>query len=102
MALRNQVEKALTSLGVTGELKTMAEPKTIPLPKKGTTDQLARAAPAPEMEALLTKASDEKAKPQSTDDFWNEAANAMAKKSANPEVISLEEARKLGIISDGK
>lgn len=102
MALRNQVEKALTSMGVTGELKTIAEPKTIPLPKKGTTDQLAKAAPAPEMEALLTKASDEKAKPQSTDDFWNEAATDMAKKSANPEVISLEEARKLGIISDGK
>lgn len=102
MALRNQVEKALTSMGVTGELKTIAEPKTIPLPKKGTTDQLAKAAPAPDMEALLKKASDEKINPKSSDDFWDEAAQDMAKKSANPDVMSLEEARKLGIISDGK
>ena len=103
VALRTQVGKALTSMGVTGELKAVAEPKTIPLPKKGTTDQLAKAAPAPEMEALLTqKASGGKAKPQSTDDFWNEAAQDLGKKSANPDVLSLEEARKLGIISDGK
>ncbi|HMZ06077.1 MAG TPA: response regulator [Anaerolineales bacterium] len=100
MALRTQVEKALTSLGVTGELTALVEAKTIPTPRKGNTDQLARATPAPDMEALLTNASAGKAK--SNDDFWDEAAQDMAKKSGNPEVISLEEARKLGIISDGK
>ncbi|MBL8063482.1 MAG: response regulator [Anaerolineales bacterium] len=102
MALRGQVEKALTSMGVTGELKAMAEPKTIPVPPKKGTDQLAKATPAPEMEALLTQAPDAKAKSKTTDDFWDEAAQDLGRKSVNPEVLSLEEARKLGIISDGK
>ena len=54
------------------------------------------------MEALLTQATTQKSKVQNTDDFWNEAAQKHANKSVNPEVISLEEARKLGIIPGGQ
>lgn len=101
LALRTQLEKALKSMGVTGELKTVAETQTKPASKKQT-DKLAQATPAPEMEALLSHATTQKTKAQNADDFWNEAAQKHANKSANPEVISFEEARKLGIISDGQ
>lgn len=96
LALRNQIERALKSMGVTGELKAVVDAqKSAP---KRVTDKLAQATPAPEMEALLSQATTQKTKTQNADDFWNEAAQKHANKSANPEVISFEEARKLGII----
>lgn len=69
---------------------------------KKQTDKLADAVPAPEMEALLKKGSTQKMKPKNADDFWNEAAQKHSTNPVNSEVISLEEARNLGIISDGK
>jgi hypothetical protein len=89
-------------MGVTGELKEVsasAAVQTVPLKQ---TDKLARAVPAPEMEQLLQQAPKQKSKAQNVDDFWNEAAEKNAKKSANPDVMSLEEAKKLGLLSDGK
>jgi len=106
LALRNQVERSLKSMGVTGELKTITEnersaasfaPTVV---AKKQTDKLANAVPAPEMEALLKNAATKNAKVSNADDFWNQAAEEHGKKPANSEVISLEEARKLGIISD--
>ena len=84
-------------MGVTGELNAAVAAQKAPVKKQ--TDKLAQATPAPEMEALLNQATTQKTKPQNADDFWNEAAQKHANKSINPEVISLEEARKLGIIS---
>ncbi|MBK8428685.1 MAG: hypothetical protein IPL27_23265 [Lewinellaceae bacterium] len=107
LALRTQVEKSLKSMGVTGELKALSEkdrPASASAPTvvaKKQTDKLASAVPAPEMEALLKDASAQKAKVSNADDFWNQAAEEHGKKPASAEVISLEEARKLGIISDG-
>lgn len=106
LSLRAQVEKALVSMGVTGELKNApADGKSAssPAPKpaaKPQTDKLARAAPAPDMEALLAEAA--RRKPQNVDEFWNEAAQKHGSKTANPDVISYEEARKLGIIPGEK
>ncbi|MBM4425696.1 MAG: hypothetical protein FJ031_00510 [Chloroflexi bacterium] len=97
LALRTQVEKALKSMGVTGELKSAAAQ---PAPKKKT-DQLARATPAPEMEALLNQAVTQKTQAQNVDDFWNEAAQKHGNKPISSEVMSLEEARKLGLLPDG-
>lgn len=99
LALRDQIEKALKSMGVTGELNA-AIAQSKPAPKRQT-DKLASATPAPEMEALLNQAATQKTKVNNADDFWNEAAQKHANKSSNPEVISFEEARKLGILSDG-
>ncbi len=107
LALQKQVEKSLKSMGVTGELKALTEkdrPASSFAPTvvaKKQTDKLALAVPAPEMEALLKDASAQKAQISNADDFWNQAAEKHGKKPANSEVISLEEARKLGIISDG-
>lgn len=105
LSLRTHVGKALVSMGVTGELKFKSAPAAAPpadtVPKKNT-DRLAKATPAPEMEALLKGVSGEKAKGKSSDDFWDAAAQALGSKSMNPEVISHEEAKKLGLIPGEK
>jgi CheY-like chemotaxis protein len=97
LALRTQVEKALKSMGVTGELKSAAAQSA----SKKQTDQLAKATPAPEMEALLNQAATQKTQAQNVDDFWNEAAQKHGNKPISSEVMSLEEARKLGLLPDG-
>lgn len=107
LALQKQVEKSLKSMGVTGELKALSEkdrPASSSAPTvvaKRQTDKLASAVPAPEMEALLKDASAKKEISTNADDFWNQAAEEHGKKPANSEVISLEEARKLGLIPGG-
>jgi DNA-binding response OmpR family regulator len=98
VALRGQVEKALASIGATGELKFKTAPAAAPPTPKRQTDQLAKATPAPEMEALLKQGAVEKPKEKSTDDFWESAAQDLGRKSLNPEVISLEEAKKMGLV----
>jgi CheY-like chemotaxis protein len=104
LALRTQVEKSLKSMGVTGELslpardaKPAAIADTIPAPVRQA-EKAADAAPSPEMEALLKEAAGKKAKVPSTDDFWSEAAQKHGNKPASSDVISLEEARKLGLV----
>ena len=105
MSLRSQVIKALDLIGVTGQLKFKSPPTAAPpaptVPRV-TTDRLAKATPAPEMEALLKDASDDKKKKNSADGFWEEAAHEMGRKSTNPEVISLEEAKKMGLLPGEK
>jgi len=108
LALRQQVEKSLKSLGVTGELRTLAgdanpassAPGADPGPR---VEKPAEASPAPEMEALLKEAARKKSKANDTDDFWSQAAEKHGNKPSNSDVISLEEARKLGLVpGDGK
>jgi CheY-like chemotaxis protein len=109
LALSTQVEKSLKSMGVTGELKLASDVKksaaslspTV-VSNKGQTDRLAKATPAPEMEALFNDAVTRKTKAKNADDFWTEAAQKHANKPLSSEVISLEEARKLGILPDGE
>lgn len=95
LALKKEVERALRSMGVTAELK---EPPSMQK-KKSKTDELAQATPSPEMEALLNNAR-QKVKHDDMDDFWSKAAEQTARKSTNPEVISYEEARKMGLTPD--
>ena len=55
------------------------------------------------MEALLKEAATKKAESNDMDDFWNQAAEKHGSKPVNSDVISLEEARKLGLVpGDGK
>jgi CheY-like chemotaxis protein len=106
LALRTQVEKSLKSMGVTGELRLPSE-KDIPASTPVLTQAVKKliekadeAPPAPEMEALLKEAASKKAKTNDMDDFWSQAAEKHGSKPANSEVISLEEARKLGLVPD--
>ncbi len=104
LALRDEVERSLRSMGVTAELQEPpAPPAKPPVKKKGKTGQLLPSAPpSPEMEALLKEAARKKVKQQEMDEFWNKAAEQNAGKSTNPEVISYEEARKMGLTPDSK
>ncbi|MCE9645550.1 MAG: response regulator [Chloroflexi bacterium] len=111
LALRTQVEKSLKSMGVTGELHqvptTDAKSASPTTPGPASVKQAGKAAveapPSPEMEALLKEAAGKKAKAVDTDDFWNQAAQKHGNKPVNSDVISLEEARKLGLIpGEGK
>jgi CheY-like chemotaxis protein len=114
LALRREVEKALRSIGATGELRAVSPqveapaaassstPEAAPArPVKKLTDRLVSAAvtatPAPEMEALLKEATAKKVEAGNMDDFWKQAAEQHGKKPNNSDVISLEEARKMGL-----
>lgn len=109
LALQKQVDKSLRSMGVTGELRLPSEKQMpalrsapAPVPVKEAEKPL-DAPPSPEMEALLKGAAVKKEKISDMDDFWSQAAEKHGSKPANSEVISLEEARKLGLIpGDGK
>lgn len=104
LALQKQVEKSLKSMGVTGELHStvgnaVSASTAVPtVVAKKLIDKAAEAAPSPEMEALLKDAAKKKAKANEMDDFWNQAAEKHGSKPVNSEVISLEEARKLGLV----
>jgi CheY-like chemotaxis protein len=109
LALRTQVEKSLKSMGVTGELHMVAGTSisastAVPTQiAKRPAEKAVEAPPSPEMEALLKEAATKKEKVNDMDDFWNQAAEKHGSKPVNSEVISLEEARKLGLIpGDGK
>ena len=96
----NEVAKSLRSMGVTAELKQ--PPPAPPVKKRGKTGELKANPPAPEMEALLNEAEKKKVKQEEIDAFWNKAAEQHANKSTNSEIISYEEARKLGLAPDQK
>ena len=104
LALRTQVEKSLKSMGVTGELRLpAADAKNASSSAPGLdpvqpAEKPVDVAPSPEMEALLKSASANKTTANDTDDFWNQAAEKLGNKPANSDVMSLEDARKLGII----
>jgi CheY-like chemotaxis protein len=103
LALRTQVERALKSMGVTGELQLLSsKPASAPVEDPAQTAQnpLEESA-STEMETLLVNASLEKTKANDTDDFWNQAAEKLGNRPINSTVISQEDARKLGLIPDG-
>jgi CheY-like chemotaxis protein len=107
-ALRTEVEKSLKMIGVTGELHSASGKDgaaSSGTPKQTVKKQTGKITPppAPEMEALLKEAAAKKEKVNDVDDFWNQAAEKHGNRPASPEVISLEEARKLGLLpGDGK
>lgn len=103
LALRTQVERALKSMGVTGELQLLSSnPASAPVEDPAQTAQNPlEESPSTEMETLLVNASLEKTKANDTDDFWNQAAEKLGNRPINSTVISQEDARKLGLIPDG-
>jgi CheY-like chemotaxis protein len=104
-ALRVELEKSLKSIGATGELRAAtlnpaAVSAATPVATMRRPEQALTAAPSPEMEALLKGAVEKKTASTNADDFWNQAAEKHGHKPINADVISLEEARKLGLLSD--
>ena len=104
LAVRNEVEHALKFMGVTGELTTPIKKDeklaSVPVGKKGSTHELPSEPPSPEMEALLKEAAKKKAKSNEMDAFWDQAAEKHSTTPTNPEVITYEQARQLGLAPD--
>ena len=107
LALRKQVERSLKSMGVTGELHLShvdVKPAPLSAPEPDPVqvqESPVDAVPSPEMEALLKNASANTTKSDDTDDFWNQAVEKLVNKPVNSDVMSMEEARRLGLIPDG-
>ncbi len=95
LAVREEVEGVLKSLGV-APVALEAEPAmAIPEP-----EPLAPTAPEPEPEVdleALFAAADKNAQVKDIDAFWNDAMEKTSNIPTNPDVISFEEASKLGL-----
>jgi CheY-like chemotaxis protein len=98
-ALRIEVEKALKLLGVTPEpiAREAAPAAATSSRKKKKTSELPSEPPAPEMEALLKDAPKTKIKSAEMDEYWDQAAEKHSNAPTNPDVISYEQARQLGL-----
>jgi CheY-like chemotaxis protein len=104
LALRTQVERSLKSMGVTGELNPLtldavsaSQLAPEPVPVQTAEPPADESTSSPEFEALLSNAP----APNNADDFWNQAAEKLGSQPAGESGISLEDARRLGIIPDG-
>ncbi|HEY6074539.1 MAG TPA: response regulator [Anaerolineales bacterium] len=94
-ALRDHVERALTNLGVTAPLVPADEIAQLSKKAKGKTDD---PAVSPEMDDLLKKAGSQKLKTEEMNDFWDQAAEKHGKLPADPDALSYEQARKMGLL----
>jgi hypothetical protein len=95
LGVRGEIDKALLSIGAGRERTTPAARK-----RRGRTGQL----PTREVdiESLLTTAEEQGIEPGDVDAFWDQAASEHANKPTSPDVISYEEARKMGLAPDDK
>jgi hypothetical protein len=94
-------------MGVTGELPP--EPGTkpdVPAPdasqKRGEAQEQPADSFLPELENLFKEAGKKKVKANDVDAFWNQAAEKHGNLPASPEVLTYEQARKLGLTPDKK
>jgi CheY-like chemotaxis protein len=93
--VRGDVENILQSLGVSPPPQIVTES---PVPAPETTVMFGSDEPEPEMDldALFASASDKK-KVDDLDAFWNDAVEKTGNIPTNPDMITYEEARKLGL-----
>jgi len=92
LSVRADIENILQSLGVAP--LTMLTESALPEPE--TLLQSTEPEPEVDLDALFATA-DQKAKVKDIDAFWNEAVENTSNISTNPDVITYEEARKLGL-----
>jgi hypothetical protein len=94
MFVRGDVENVLQSLGVAPVVQT-AEPE-IPVSPEPLGVELEQPEPEMDVDALFANAGN-KAKVKDVDAFWDEAVEKSKNIPTNPDVITFEEARKLGL-----
>jgi CheY-like chemotaxis protein len=107
LALRVRVEKSLKSMGVTDELMPTEEaeppvvkPKSLPaLRKKKKSQGEENELPSPELESLLNK-GEKQMDGNDLDTYWDQAAEKQRGVPTDSDVISYEEARKMGLAPD--
>jgi len=92
LSVRSDVENILQSLGVAPI--TMAMESILPEPE--AIPQSDQPEPEVDLDALFASA-DEKSKVKDIDAFWNDAVEKTTNIPTNPDVITYDEARKLGL-----
>jgi len=93
LMLQSEVEKVLRAIGVVPQ--PMAEgPAPAKPPTRETADEQA---PTDELGSLLDQSKKKKLKPDEIESFWDEAAGKQGTVLTNPDVISYEQARRLGL-----
>lgn len=97
LKLKDHVEAALTKLGVTGQL-TPPDETSPTVVARDRQDKSAQAPGSPELEDLLNRAGKGRMKAEEMDDFWKQAAEKHGNARNGADVISYEEARKLGLL----
>lgn len=112
LAVRDEVDKSLRHLGVTGQLSSTPEaqaptPASAPAPtapgKPAEPVEAVKYVEPPtmaEMENLFRQAKKKKMKTDELDAFWGEAAAKHSNAPTNPDVISYDQARQLGLMPD--
>jgi len=106
-ALSARVERSLKSMGVTDELippdegdQPVVDPKSPPsLRKKKKSQDEQSESPSPELEGLLKKGK-KQIDVDDLDTYWDQAAEKQRGVPTNSDVISYEEARKMGLAPD--
>lgn len=108
VALRDQVERSLKSIDATAEPHLPSAEDVKPASLSAPEPEPVQAAeppadvePSPEMEALLKNAPHTKPDTSATNDFWDQAVDSLVNKPVTADVISMEDARKLGLIPGG-
>lgn len=105
LTLREQVLSALNPPSVPSDLQIKKEAALEPVQRPDPVqevDPLAGVAPAPEMEALLRGAvTIQKVSSLATDEFWDQAVDQFEPRSPDLGGLSMEEAKRLGIIPGG-
>lgn len=102
LAVRDEIGRSLRSMGVTSELKEETVVKAPKPGKKGKTGKFSKTPPPSEMDALFEEAGKQKARQEEVDAFWTQAAEQHANKSTDPDILSYEEARKMGLTPDSQ
>lgn len=100
LAVRDEIGRSLRSMGVTSELKEETVRAASASKKKGKTGKPPQTPAAPEIEALFKEAGKQESGQEDVDAFWNRAAEQHANKSTDPDILSYEEARKMGLTPD--
>jgi CheY-like chemotaxis protein len=93
--VRGDVENVLMSLGVAPRVETTES--TVPEPEPPSIFQAPEPEPEVDVDALFASAEKKKSKVKDVDAFWDEAVEKAGNIPINPDVITFEEARKLGL-----
>ncbi len=90
--VRAEMEKALRNMGMPTAEAEAGEMELIQAPSSAALN-----VPTQDIEDLLIKVKDQKIKPQEADAFWEEAVEKHGNPPLKPDVISYEQAKRLGL-----
>lgn len=101
LSLRDEVDKSLKHLGVS-ESSTVEVETPVPSKPAEVKETLKYVEPptVTEFENLFKQAGRKKMKTGELDEFWGQAAEKHGKAPASPDVISYDQARQLGLMTD--